>query len=60
MTLRRGTSCRVTVFVRFVSVQPEARVAVLIELAALYTLANHNEINSDDTLSLMPAAVAQR
>ena len=48
--LRRSTSCRVTVLVLFVSVKPEARREFWIELAVPYTLANHNKINSDDTL----------
>ena len=46
VTLWDCTSCRVTVLVLFVSVKPE----FWIELAAPCIFANHNEINSDDTL----------
>ena len=50
VTLRSGTSCRVTVLVLFCKRKTRGETQFWIELVVPCTLANQNEIKSDDTL----------
>ena len=50
VTLRGCTSCRVTVLVLFCTRKTRGDTQFWIELALPYTLANNNEMNSDDRL----------